>query len=58
MTLSAESRRAAGLISYYRGRVTAIDRVGLEAVACECYRAITTEVDGVVRRARRSPTTR
>jgi CRP-like cAMP-binding protein len=51
VTLSAESLRAAGLISYARGRVTIIDRVGLETAACECYRAITLELDGVVRRA-------
>jgi hypothetical protein len=48
------SRRAAGLIRYHRGRVTIVDRAGLEAVACECYRAITTELDGVVERAQRS----
>jgi CRP-like cAMP-binding protein len=54
VTLSAESLRAAGLISYSPGRVTIIDRVGLEAAACECYRAITTELDGVVRRAQQS----
>jgi CRP-like cAMP-binding protein len=54
VSLSAESLRAAGLISYYRGRVTIIDRDGLEAVACECYRAITSELDGVVQRAHRS----
>jgi hypothetical protein len=58
VTLSAERLRAAGLITYYRGRVTIIDRVGLEAAACECYRAITTELDGVVLRARRSSTSR
>jgi CRP-like cAMP-binding protein len=51
VTLSAESLRAAGLISYARGRVSIIDRVGLENAACECYRAITLELDGVVRRA-------
>jgi CRP-like cAMP-binding protein len=54
VTLSAESLRAAGLISYSPGRVRIIDRVGLEAAACECYRAITTELDGVVRRAQQS----
>jgi len=54
VTLSAESLRAAGLISYHRGRVTIIDRTGLEAVACECYRSITRELDSVVRRAHRS----
>jgi hypothetical protein len=56
VTLSAERLRAAGLISYYRGRVTIVDRVGLEAAACECYRAITAELDGVVRRAQRKNT--
>ena len=58
VTLSAERLRAAGLIRYYRGRVTIVDRVGLEAAACECYRAITAELDGVVRRAQNSTTTR
>ena len=54
VSLSAESLRAAGLIRYHRGRVTIVDRVGLEAVACECYRTIRTELDGVVQRAHRS----
>ena len=35
VTLSAERLRAAGLIRYYRGRVTIVDRLGLEAAACE-----------------------
>jgi hypothetical protein len=58
VTLSAERLRAAGLIRYSRGRVTIVDRVGLEAAACECYRVITAEFDGVVRRAQHSSTTR
>ena len=29
-----------GLISYVRGRMTIIDRRGLEAAACECYHII------------------
>ena len=33
-----------GLIEYHRGRITVIDRTGLEAAACECY--------GVVRQLR------
>lgn len=51
MTLSAERLRVAGLIRYHRGRVTIVDRAGLEAVACECYVAIKTALDGVVQRA-------
>jgi Crp-like helix-turn-helix domain len=54
VALSAESLRAAGLIRYHRGRVTIVDRAGLEAVACECYQTMTTELDGVVQRAHRS----
>jgi CRP-like cAMP-binding protein len=30
----------AGLISHARGNITVVDRVGLEKVACECYRSI------------------
>ena len=58
VTLSAERLRAAGLIRYYRGRVTIVDRVGLEAAACECYRAITAQLDGVIQRAQRRNTMR
>jgi Crp-like helix-turn-helix domain len=53
VTLSAERLRAAGLIRYHRGRVTIVDRSGLEAVACECYHTIKTELDAVVDRAHR-----
>lgn len=56
VTLSAERLRALGLIRYARGRVAIVDRVGLEAAACECYRAITTESNGVIRRALRKGT--
>ena len=32
--------QAAGLIRYSHGRVTVVDRTGLEAASCECYVAI------------------
>jgi CRP-like cAMP-binding protein len=37
-----------GLISYTRGRVRVVDRHGLEAAACDCYRIIQAEFDRVV----------
>jgi CRP-like cAMP-binding protein len=35
----------AGLIHYSRGRITVVDRPGLEAQACECYRVVKKEFD-------------
>jgi CRP-like cAMP-binding protein len=37
--------KKAGLIRYSRGVVTILDRPGLEAAACECYRIIAAEYD-------------
>jgi hypothetical protein len=51
VSLSAGVLQAAGLIRYHRGRVTILDRAGLEATACECYGTIEKELDGVVQRA-------
>lgn len=47
VTLAAGILQKAGLISYRRGRLTILDRVGLEDVACECYRAIREEYDRI-----------
>ncbi|MBW4419139.1 MAG: Crp/Fnr family transcriptional regulator [Myxacorys californica WJT36-NPBG1] len=35
----------AGLIRYTRGKVRILDRQGLEAASCECYRVVKTEFD-------------
>jgi hypothetical protein len=43
VTVAAGRLKAAGLIRYARGKITVLDRDGLEASACECY--------GVVRAA-------
>jgi CRP-like cAMP-binding protein len=40
VTCAALTLREAGLIDYNRGHIKILDRNGLEAVACECYRAI------------------
>jgi CRP-like cAMP-binding protein len=35
----------AGLIRYSRGKITILDRNGLEAASCECYRVVKAEFD-------------
>lgn len=34
-----------GLISYVRGRIKILDRRGLEASVCECYKVVKDEYD-------------
>jgi CRP-like cAMP-binding protein len=40
VTVVVGSLRQAGLIDYRRGAINVLDRLGLEAAACECYRII------------------
>ncbi|MEO8899628.1 MAG: Crp/Fnr family transcriptional regulator [Candidatus Dormibacter sp.] len=51
VTLSAGILQASGLITYQRGRMTIVDRRGLETTSCECYGVIRAELDDVVDRA-------
>lgn len=39
VTKAAFSLQKRNLISYHRGEITIVDRVGLESVSCECYAA-------------------
>ena len=45
VTEAAIKLQKAGLIDYCRGRITVLDRPGLEARVCECYRVVKTEFD-------------
>jgi CRP-like cAMP-binding protein len=45
VTEAAGKLQDVGLISYRRGRITVLDRRGLEARSCECYQVVKTEFD-------------
>jgi Mn-dependent DtxR family transcriptional regulator len=45
VTQAASHLQHAGLIEYHRGRITVLDRPGLEAHACECYSVVRKEYD-------------
>jgi CRP-like cAMP-binding protein len=45
VTEAAGRLQDAGLIQYQRGRITVLDRPGLERRACECYAVVKREAD-------------
>ena len=45
MTEGALKLQKDGLIRYTRGRITVLDRRGLEARTCECYAVVKKEYD-------------
>jgi len=45
VTEAAGKLQSVGLIHYSRGRITVLDRPGLEARACECYDVVKRECD-------------
>ncbi len=51
VTTAAGALQKRGLIRYSRGHITILDRTGLEAAACECYRAGQDMHDRILRQA-------
>jgi CRP-like cAMP-binding protein len=45
VTLAAQSMQTAGLISYRRGTIQVMDRLGLEKASCECYAIVKERFD-------------
>jgi Mn-dependent DtxR family transcriptional regulator len=45
VTEAAGKLQDQGLIHYSRGRITVLDRPGLEARVCECYAVVKKEYD-------------
>jgi CRP-like cAMP-binding protein len=57
VTEAASKLQDAGLIQYSRGRIVVLDRRGIEARACECYKVVKRESDRLlpIARERRMP---
>jgi CRP-like cAMP-binding protein len=54
VTIAAQSLQSAGLISYHSGTMSILNREGMEAASCECYRTIRREYDRLLK-GRSSP---
>jgi len=50
VTVVAGVLQQAGLIRYSRGRITVLDRTGLEEASCECYGAVRREFEQLLAR--------
>ncbi|WNZ27192.1 Crp/Fnr family transcriptional regulator [Leptolyngbya sp. NK1-12] len=48
VSVVASTIQRAGFISYKRGKMTILDRDGLESSTCECYRMIAAEFDRLI----------
>jgi CRP-like cAMP-binding protein len=54
VTEAAGKLQSAGLITYSRGRITVVDRSGLEARVCECYAVVKAESDRLLAYVKRA----
>ena len=45
VTEAAGRLQKQGVIEYYRGHITVLDRPQLEALSCECYKVVKRETD-------------
>ena len=43
VSIAASTLQRAGVIRYQHGKITIVDRAGLEDAACECYEAVSGE---------------
>jgi len=48
VTEAAGKLQKAGLITYHRGHIHVLDRAGLEACSCECYRVVKREYERLI----------
>jgi CRP-like cAMP-binding protein len=48
VTRSASALQKQNLISYSRGLIRILDRAGLEAISCKCYRVVKDEYDNLI----------
>jgi Mn-dependent DtxR family transcriptional regulator len=55
VTVAAGALQKAGLIRYRRGAIEVLDRAGLEAAACECYRVIRNPSERLLSRTNEPP---
>ncbi len=51
ITEAAGRLQQVGFIKYRRGHVDVLDRIGLQARACECYVVVKTEMNRLLPRA-------
>ena len=49
VTLAAQAMQNAGLISYRRGTIQVMDRLGLEKASCECYAIVKERFDAFLK---------